>query len=313
MQRVDGYYLYQVGFQVHPVMGFRGEFGNEPKPTTYEEAHLPVIIAEGALEPLLFRSIFKLKTSIQHGNTLLGTIRALKAKIEQGQPTDKLTIMDVYSIQSALLNFEAVLAAEFGTMDVYVVSQELGSSAVEYVVNFILAKFGGKRSEMERMIALLETAIKESGETSRAALDANVRVVELMAAHQRPATRLFVAPVGESCATASIGKTENGAIAIDKPTKDVILAPEPVEITDARVSQVLISELDMKTGGCRVFMENDDDPEHRVPCDITDPVARIANNPYVAAMKEQRWIGVRAKAQIKDGDIEKLYISEIAN
>jgi hypothetical protein len=189
--------------------------------------------------------------------------------------------------------------------------KELGTPAVEHVVNFILAKFSGRKTDMEKFMNLLETMLQENGQTTRAALDANVRVVELMANAQRPAARRFVAPIGESCAIAAIGSSER-ALPVDKAVKDAILAPAPSVISDATISLVLISELDMETGGCKVRFQQGEESDTRIPCEITDPIVKLAKNPYATAMKEVTWLNVRYKAQIKDGDIEKLYISEIA-
>jgi|HubBroStandDraft_6_1064221.scaffolds.fasta_scaffold378648_2 hypothetical protein len=67
MQRVDGFYLYQVGSQIHPLANLRWQNSPPGDATTLEEARYTVYIAEGALEPLLTRSIFRLKTSAAPG------------------------------------------------------------------------------------------------------------------------------------------------------------------------------------------------------------------------------------------------------
>jgi hypothetical protein len=190
--------------------------------------------------------------------------------------------------------------------------KELGSKAVEYVITYILAKFSGRPDQMERVLNLLETSMKESGETSRTAINAMRDSVVALAGAQRPAARLFVSPVGETVSTARLGAIENEALTIDKPMKDAILAPDEVEVTDEREFQVQISELDIHTGGCKVSIEGDDEPDRRYASEITDPVVRLVRNPYAEALAEQRWLGVKAKAQLKDGDIDKLYISNTA-
>ena len=188
--------------------------------------------------------------------------------------------------------------------------KELGSHTIEYIVNYILAKFGGRKSDMDRMLNLIEKALAENGLTARAALDSNVKIVEALAANQRPAARMFVTPVGTTCATARLGGSDR-SLAIDKAMRDAITAPDAVEISEERTFRVLISELDMQTGGCKVSIEDDEDPDRRCPCEVIDPLVKTANNPYVAAMKEQLWVTVQAKAQIKDGDLDKLYISDV--
>jgi hypothetical protein len=151
-------------------------------------------------------------------------------------------------------------------------------------------------------------ALEEMGQTSRAAIEA----VERIALSQRPAVRLFVSPVGESCATARIGEDANGAILIDKPTRDAIEGPEPIEIGDTGRFEILLSELDLKNRSCKFSIRDDDDQDHRTNGEITDPILITPNNPYTAALNAQRWIAVVGKPQLKDGELERLYISDLA-
>lgn len=126
MQRVDGFYLYQVGGQIHPLSEIQAHaFSGHA--TTLGEARLAIYVAEAALETLITRSVFRLKTSYQPGNTLLGAIRQLKTKIEAAtdltQPVDWL---DVFPITNAMTAFEAVLGAELALMPLYVVLPKAG-------------------------------------------------------------------------------------------------------------------------------------------------------------------------------------------
>ncbi len=126
MQRVDGFYLYQVGPQIHPLTEMTMQ-GLAPSPT-YDQALFPLYIAESALDTLITRSVFRLRTSYQSGQTLLAAIRRLKTKIEDPN-TDKtkpLEWLDAYQISSALTSFEAVLGAELSLVPLYVVAQKAG-------------------------------------------------------------------------------------------------------------------------------------------------------------------------------------------
>jgi hypothetical protein len=163
---------------------------------------------------------------------------------------------------------------------------------------------------MARALELAEAAIKENGQTSRAAIDGMKRAVELIAAAGKAPARDFVAPIGASCETAQIGASGAGVLAVDETMKQAILEPDQIEISELRAYTVLISELDMLAASCKAQIQGDEDADRRVPCEINDPAAKLANNPYAAAMKEQRWLKVVAKAQIGDGDIVKLYISD---
>jgi hypothetical protein len=129
MQRVDGYYLYAMGMQIHPL----AEIEQDAKLST---AFLPLIVAQGALEPFLHRSIFKLRTSMGVG---LGLLQAIKTLLERAQsstdPNETVQMYYLWQIRQGLQNFEAVLAAEFGLMDMYVVSQKGGLSTADLIAN----------------------------------------------------------------------------------------------------------------------------------------------------------------------------------
>jgi hypothetical protein len=150
----------------------------------------------------------------------------------------------------------------------------------------------------------------EVGQTSRHAMD----VVERIATNHRPAARLLVVPIGESCSHVCLGETVDGAEPIDKAMRDAIEAPEPVEIGPSGIYRILISEVDLMNRSCKftILGEPAASDDHRINGEITDPIFHTPGNPYTAAMNAQRPISVIAKPQIKDGDIEKLYISDIA-
>jgi hypothetical protein len=127
VQRADGFYLYQVGGQLHPLAELKAYAYPGGNPTTAAEARMMLVIAEAALETLITRSIYRLRTSTQSGYALLGAIRALKAKLEKEPDLAKsLDWMDVYPVTSALSTFEAILGAELALMPLYVVMPKAG-------------------------------------------------------------------------------------------------------------------------------------------------------------------------------------------
>src|ERR1700722_2195276 len=84
------------------------------------------------------------------------------------------------------------------------------TKAVTGIVNYAIAKLGGRKKESEMAIDLAAKALAEMGQTSRTAIEA----IERVALSQRPSVRLIVAPVGESCETAQIGEISNGAVLV---------------------------------------------------------------------------------------------------
>lgn len=182
------------------------------------------------------------------------------------------------------------------------------TKAVTGIVNYALSKVSGKTSEAKMAQEIAIKSLEEMGQTSRTAIEAMERLVS----SQRPAIRLFVSPVGESCGIARIGDPSYGAVPVDVGMREAIDASEPVELRETADYEVLISEFDFKNRSCKFSLRDQDDPNDRFNGEITDPVAQVAGNPYSAALNNQRWIWVKAKAQIKNGELEKLYISDLA-
>jgi hypothetical protein len=187
-------------------------------------------------------------------------------------------------------------------------SKKAATKAVTYIVNSVVASLSSSQpSEAKMALELAEKALAEVGQTSRHAIDAVARI----AANQRPSVKLLVAPVGESCSYMRVGDPEYGALSIDKPMRDAIEAPDPIEIGPSGFFDILLSELDLKNKSCKFMLRNEDDPEHRITGEITDPILLTPNNPYSAALASQRWIGVVGKPVLKEGEVEKLYISDV--
>jgi len=127
VQRVDGFYLYQTGSQIHPLSELRAFALPGGNATTVAEAMTTVYVAEASLEALIHRSVFQLKTSVMSGQALLNAVRELKAKLERESDQAKaLPWTEVYTVTTALTNFEAVLGAELGLMPLYVVTPKGG-------------------------------------------------------------------------------------------------------------------------------------------------------------------------------------------
>lgn len=141
MQRVDGYYLYTVGHQIHGLSELKGKApwdASTQAATTYGDSYLTLMVAEGALDLLLTRSIFRLRTSQQAGQKLLGAVRTIRNKSQSAQGGDVLDWLDVHELTNALTTFEAILQAEMALMPLYVVMPKAGydiSTLIEFGAN----------------------------------------------------------------------------------------------------------------------------------------------------------------------------------
>jgi hypothetical protein len=127
MQRLDGNYLYLIGSQIHPLSEFTGWATAGKQVTTHSQALYPLYVAETALDNLISRSVYSLRTCYAAGQTLLSTIRRMKQEAEAAEDKDTpVSLIDVISLTSQLSAFENVLAAELGMMPIYIVSQKAG-------------------------------------------------------------------------------------------------------------------------------------------------------------------------------------------
>jgi hypothetical protein len=259
--------------------------------------------------------LFQLGQSIQGASRLIGSAGSI---VITGQFAKRAPALSVRVLagppQAHCYEFAAIIAtispAAVPMLPIIKdAAQNAASKAVTGIVNFALARFGGRMTEAGALQAVAIKAMEEVGHTSRAAIEAMERVVT----SQRPAARLFASPVGQSCAIAQIGRSQDGAVAIDKATRDAIDAPETLEVGPTAVYEILISELDLKNRTCKFALRDDDNDDARYNGEITDPVIRQPHNPYSAALDDQKWIPVKGKPQLKDGDIERLYISDLAS
>ena len=191
-------------------------------------------------------------------------------------------------------------------------SPKLYAKAVEHIMTYILAKFGGRPTEAALAIELAKTAVMEMGSSSRASAEAIAKAIESMAASQRGNARALVAPIGETCSTLIVGNPDTASLVVDKSVRDAIYENDPIEITDAKPYEVKISEIDIVRKTCKVSFIDDDQSDRRFDGIITDPTIGLPNNKYVNALALINPIKVIAKAQLKNGELHKLYISDIA-
>lgn len=256
----------------------------------------------------------QLGQSIQGAARLLGSAGSL---VQTGQYVKKSPALSVRVVagapRSGSYELSALIVSVLPTVSPLLpfigdFAKTSATKAVTGIANYAIARIGGRKKEAEMAFELAGKALTEMGLTSRTSIEA----IERVALGQRPAIKLFVSPIGESCATARIGEESNGAIAIDRSIRDAIEAPEPVEIGLTGNFEILLSELDLKNKSCKFFLRGDDDPDHRTNGEITDPTLLTPSNPYSAALDGQKWLAVVGKPQLKDGEIERLYIADLA-
>lgn len=184
-----------------------------------------------------------------------------------------------------------------------------GGVLVGIIIQYYFSRWSGQREEMRFLSERLEQAIGELGHRDQAHVDRMLTTIEKMADALRPAARDAVAPVGRSSSTLTVG-TAGSSTVVDVARKDAILSKDDIEIGDEQTYTVRITEVDVESGSCKVSFEDDQDATNRVRAQIIDPSLSIPNNLYLLAVAAMRPLKVRAKPALKDGDVDKLYISD---
>lgn len=188
----------------------------------------------------------------------------------------------------------------------------LGGALLTLLLQFVIARSSNNREEMKLLSARLEQAIRELGNREQAVVDRMMTTIEKLADSLRPAVRTAVQPVGEECETLSLGKRgEPTTTVIDKATRDAILADEGTSLTELRQWRVVFTELDKVTQTGKVQLA-DNTSEARVKVEVSDPSFAMPDNLYVASLGKDAEVLVTAKGLLRDGELERLYVSDVA-
>lgn len=177
------------------------------------------------------------------------------------------------------------------------------------LITYVFKRAARQQEEMKHLRGALDAAIKELGHRDQAIVDRLLGTIDKMADALRPAVKQAVAPIGETAQSMIIGDGRGGTSAtIGTAEREAIMAEEPVEVTPEQTYHVILSEVDVTTGGCKVAFS--DEPATRINGIITDPSIAVPHNPYVQALAAMKPLSVRAKATVRDGTIERLHISD---
>ena len=178
------------------------------------------------------------------------------------------------------------------------------------LLSYIMAKLAGRKDAQQRFDEFARFAIEQQRLQSEHTCQLQMETLERMVRDLRPAAKQALTPIGGTCNTIRIGKKEYNSPELDIVDKEVVNEGPDIKVTDTDIHTVIISELDVKTGGCRVSYP--DNIEHRYRGVITDPIVYLPNNAYANAMATQIVVTVHAKMTIKDGVINKIFISDLS-
>lgn len=178
-------------------------------------------------------------------------------------------------------------------------------AVVAALIGYFIARAGDNRKEMKHLAEALKIALAQNGQRDASTVDRLLQTVDRMADAMRPAVRQAVAPVGASCETVRVGGV--GGVIVDPEAKARIMATPEAEFTDERRWPAVLTELDRENATGKVRL--DGDPDSRVAITITDPAFNATGNPYLRSFVDGVSISLSGKAEIVDGDIRRLYVS----
>jgi len=176
------------------------------------------------------------------------------------------------------------------------------------LIGSVLAFACGKYLEMRHLRAIAEQAVKQAGTRDDVMLRRLMDTIDRLIEALQPAARQTVRPIGRSASTMTVPYDATGSLVLDEADAAVMRAETPVEVGPERHFMVRISELDVETGNCRIAA--DEFGEGRIPGQIADPVLAQPNNAYALALAAQRPLLVRAKPTLRNGEVERLFITD---
>jgi len=178
------------------------------------------------------------------------------------------------------------------------------------IVAFAIARASGNREDMKLLSQRLEQAIGELGHRDQRVIDRMMATIEKMADALRPSIRAAVEPIGRECDTLTLGgKGYPHRTVIDKATRDAIWADALTTLTPLQQWELVFTELDKesRTGKARLLS---DDSNARIRVEVSDPAFLLPANPYLSSYAHNEPVIVMAKATLKDGELERLYVSD---
>jgi len=183
----------------------------------------------------------------------------------------------------------------------------LGTALFMAVVGYVFNRT--KEQELKHLGAALQQALEQQAQTQARLFVTIERLVDAL----QPSVQQALAPIGQSVASINIRAAgpDGASVCLDARTKAEALAAKNSRFMPAQVFEVVISELGMLNGSCKVALVRD--PENRIPAAITDPVRSQPGNAYATAMSHLQPIRVIAKAEIdKEDALVRLFISDLA-
>ena len=136
-----------------------------------------------------------------------------------------------------------------------------------------------------------------------------IDMIPVLAGATRTHGQHLVRPVSETCTELVQFADSAEPSIVTEADAEVIRGGSTMEVGEmAKFEVAKISEVNLKTGHCVLNLQGSECP---IPGKITDPGLHVPDNAYTRALNQQTGFTVGAKAVKKDGNIVRLYISDV--
>ncbi|WP_250477371.1 hypothetical protein [Caballeronia sp. INML1] len=245
----------------------------------------------------------------QLGESLQGMARLIAVAanfVVTGKTTRHFDALDVRVLAAPVQSHRCheVMAVVEGI----VASKEFWGGAVSGLIPFVIQFFLSRRDkeEMKHLADALKRQMELVSEGNQKNVDSLVGVINRLADALHPSVKKALSPVGRSVESMGLYSGERKFHEVNANDKGAMMGETRVFSDHSRQYDVVITELDMTTGACKLSIEGQ---QERVNGQIVDPTVTQPGNPYAEAMTAISRISILGKAEVDaDGDIVKLYV-----
>jgi hypothetical protein len=187
-------------------------------------------------------------------------------------------------------------------------SKELWGGAVSGLIPFIIQFFLSRRDkeEMKHLADALKKQMELASEGNQKSVESLVGVINRLADALHPSVKKALSPIGRSVESMGLYSGDRKFHEVNANDKVAIMGETKVFSDHSKKYDVVITELDMTTGACKLSFEGQ---QERIAGQIVDPAVTLPGNPYAEAMTAISRISVLGKAEVDlEGDIVKLYV-----
>lgn len=189
------------------------------------------------------------------------------------------------------------------------------AAIVTGLVTWLFQRGASERADMraikdtaDKLLASLADSQRQRDLLQGQTVDRLAATIDRMADALRPSLKAAVAPIGRSCKFMTVG----AGAAIDEAMADAIRSEVATDVTPPRQWQIVITEMDLETATAKVRLIGEDESSDngRVKAKITDPAFGVAGDIYRRAFAVQSPLTATAKATLRDGEIQTLFITD---